>query len=225
MIIRIKNKVHEYIQRFVFRDKLALEFARWFKDKGDSRLRLEYPINSNSIVFDIGGYKGDFAAEIHDKYDCYVYIFEPITEFYSLAVERFKHNKKITCFNFGLSSSSGFFDISFDNNASSFTHYKKNSELVRVQTKSIVSFIEEFKLNKIDLMKINIEGGEFDILPALIKSNLIARINFLQVQFHSFVPESSTLRVSIRDSLLETHYEMWNYEFVWESWALKKVLD
>ena len=38
------------------------EFSRWFKDKGDKTLRLEYPLlDSNSIVFDVGGYVGDFA--------------------------------------------------------------------------------------------------------------------------------------------------------------------
>ena len=44
------------------------EVARWFKDKGDQTLRLDFPLlDSNSIVFDVGGYAGDFANKIHQK--------------------------------------------------------------------------------------------------------------------------------------------------------------
>ena len=36
-------------------------------------------------------------------------------------------------------------------------------------------------------MKINIEGSEFDLIPHIIKKNLIKKINNIQIQFHHFV--------------------------------------
>ena len=43
------------------------EFQRWFADNGDRTHRLNYDLNSNSVVFDVGGYKGDFAFSIYEK--------------------------------------------------------------------------------------------------------------------------------------------------------------
>ena len=53
-------------------------FKEWFADNGDKTLRLDYPLTSDSIVFDLGGYKGDWASSIYEKYKCNIYIFEPI---------------------------------------------------------------------------------------------------------------------------------------------------
>lgn len=57
------------------------EVKRWFRDKGDETLRLSYPLNEDSTVFDLGGFQGDFANQINIRYRCYVYLFEPSVEF------------------------------------------------------------------------------------------------------------------------------------------------
>lgn len=208
-------------RRFILREPFLLQISRWFKDKGDETLRFDYPLSQESIVFDVGGYQGDFAAELNERFGCKVYIFEPVPEFYQRCVNRFIDNKKIVCFNYGLSSTDGWLDISLAANASSFSSPHATGETQKVQIRSIVECIKELEINKIDLMKINIEGGEFDVLPEIIKSGEIKKIQFLQVQFHNFVNDASALRTAIRNQLNYTHNEMWNYEFVWESWKLK----
>lgn len=215
---KIKNKLTFLYRRHVLREPFLLQVSRWFEDKGDETLRLDYPLTPESIVFDVGGYNGDFAAELSKRFGCKVYIFEPVPEFYQRCVNRFENNKKITCFNYGLSSANGFLDIGLAENASSFSSPHATGETQKVQIRSIVECIKELNINKIDLMKINIEGGEFDVLPAIIKSGDIAKIHYLQVQFHNFVNNASALRADIRNQLAYTHTEMWNYEFVWESW-------
>lgn len=221
MLSRIINKGNLIYRRHILRDKSLLEFSRWFDDKGDQTLRLDYPLKPVSVVFDVGGYQGDFAADIFERYGCNVFLFEPVPEFYQQCVERFRGNGQIICLNYGLSLNDGWFDINFDKNSSSFTLYKNNSHLVRVRTRAIVQCIRELGVEHIDLMKINIEGGEFDVVPALIESGDISRVNYLQVQFHSFVERARERRSNIRQQLMNTHNEMWNYEFVWESWKLR----
>ena len=34
------------------------QVERWFADDGDNTLRLNYPLDENSVVFDVGAYKG-----------------------------------------------------------------------------------------------------------------------------------------------------------------------
>jgi len=71
-------------------------------------------------------------------------------------------------------------------------------------------------------MKINIEGGEYELLLALLDSPaLIQGIRYFQVQFHDFVPDAQAQREHIRQRLSATHELMWDYPFIWESWRLK----
>ncbi len=205
-------------RRYILREKALLELGRWYKDKGDELLRANYPLSSQSVVLDIGGYRGDFAAAIYERFGCTVYVFEPVAEYYNQCVARFKNNDKIICLNFGLSSANGTLDISVSEDASSLVVHS-NLATDRVKIRSISEVIEELALEQLDLVKINIEGGEYDVLPALIESGNIEKVKFLQVQFHTFIPNAVIKRDSIREMLKLTHKEDWNYEFVWESWS------
>ena len=73
------------------------------------------------------------------------------------------------------------------------------------------------------LMAINCEGGEYDILPALIKSGNIKKIDFLQVQFHTFVPNYESQYNDINDALIQTHDRVYHWPFVWDIWQRKGI--
>jgi FkbM family methyltransferase len=222
-VSKIKNKLVLLCRRHIFRDPFLLEAARWFKDKGDETLRLDYSLTHESLVFDLGGYHGDFAAAVYERYGCNVYIFEPVPAFYQICVDRFQGNTKIICLNYGLSSVDGWLDIGLAENASSFSSPHATGAVQRVQIRSVVECVRELGINRIDLMKINIEGGEFDVIPAIINSGDIKKVQNLQVQFHDFVDGAVKKRAVIRAQLEKTHFEMWNYEFIWENWTLKGV--
>lgn len=220
---RIRNKLLLLYRRHVLRDHFQLEIARWFRDKGDETLRLDYPLTPDSIVFDLGGYHGDFAAAVNTRYGCKVYVFEPVPEFHQKCVERFQGNSKIICFNYGLSSAEGWLDIGLADNASSFDSPHAQGAMKQVLVRSIIDCICELGLGRIDLMKINIEGGEFDVLPAIVQSGDIEKVQYLQVQFHGFADHATERREAIRAKLANTHVAMWNYDFVWESWKRKEA--
>ena len=206
---------------YILRDKFLLSAKKWFKDEGDKTLRVDYPLNENSIVFDIGGYEGKFADEIFKKYQCTVYVFEPIDKFYKSICTRFEGNSKIKIFNFGLSDKDEEMMISISDDASSVHIDTKNKEVILL--KSINEFILKNKINYINLMKINIEGGEFKVLPALISSSLVKNIDNLQIQFHNFIPNSLKMRDNIREELIKTHELTYDYYFIWENWKIKNL--
>lgn len=225
---KIQNKLATLFRRYILREPFLIEVARWFRDKGDDTLRLNYLLTQESVIFDLGGYHGDFAAAINEKYGCKVYVFEPVPEFYQKCVNRFQGNQQIICLNYGLSSVDSWLDIGLAENASSFASPHVKGATQQVQVRSVVECIREFDINQIDLMKINIEGGEFDVVPAIIESGDISKVKYLQIQFHNFVDDATKKRLVIRTQLALTHMEMWNYEFVWESWKLaneSKVLN
>jgi FkbM family methyltransferase len=220
MFSKIRRKLDLLYRRHILRDQFLINAARWVKDNGDHSLRLNYPLTPESVVLDLGGYHGDFAAAIHEKYGCQIYVFEPVNQFYESCVERFQANPKITCLNYGLSSADATLNIGLAENASSFESTLTQGAVELVRVRSVANCILELGISQIDLIKINIEGGEFDVLPAMIKSGDIKKVHFLQVQFHNFVHSAAAKRNEIRAQLEKSHVEMWNYEFVWESWRI-----
>ncbi|WP_126446649.1 FkbM family methyltransferase [Sulfuricystis multivorans] len=206
----------------VRRDPFLLEVRRWFRDNGDQTLRLKYPLDARSLVIDVGGYVGDFANAIHGRYGCRVLVFEPVGEYYRYCVSRFAGNPKVEVFNYGLGSRNASLPIKLEGDGSSFLEGEVTSRGQNLaQLRRADKVLESMGVDRVDLMKINIEGGEYDLLDLLIDTNWIGRIQFLQIQFHNFVPKAAERRQAIRSKLARSHTQMWNYEFVWESWILK----
>jgi FkbM family methyltransferase len=192
------------------------DVRQWFQDGGDDTLRINYDLNENSIVFDLGGYHGGWAEKIYNKYHCTIYVFEPILELYEGICKKFEGNEKIKIYNFGISNANEKRFICLNNDGSSF--YLKNDNLLECEVKSIVEFLEQENINNVDLMKINVEGDEFKILEKILESEIVNKFTNIQVQFHDFYPNSRELRNELHEELIKTHHLTYNYEFVWENW-------
>ncbi|HRO41244.1 MAG TPA: FkbM family methyltransferase [Flavipsychrobacter sp.] len=196
-----------------------LRFKKWEAEDGDHNLRFDYNLNDSSLVFDVGGYKGEFAAAIFCKYNCEVYVFEPLPQFFNIINATFAHNSRVHPYCFGLSDITGTATISLSDVSSSL--FIKDAETVQIQLKSMVEFIQEQNISKVDLLKLNIEGAEYALLEALLDNNLIGIFKNIQVQFHEFLVENSVERMNkIHQRLSKTHRLSWQYEFVWENWEL-----
>lgn len=191
----------------------------WFQANGDETLRLQYKdLNHSSTVFDLGGYKGQWTSDIFARYCCDIYCFEPVRKFATAIEEKFSKNSRIHIFPFGLAEQTKKATISNSADGSSmFTgNGQENIQLVQAS-----SFLEKHGIKKIDLLKINIEGGEYDLLDHLIESGTITMVNNLQIQFHNFFPDAEQRMRTIQTNLNRTHRITWQYEFVWENWEKK----
>jgi len=219
-----KLRIKKNIARLLGKKNDSLQekrFAKWFKDNGDKTMRLNYDLDENSVIFDVGGFQGDWTAEMFCKYDSTFYIFEPVKQYAANIKARFEKNKKVFVFQYGLSNINRTEKISVISDASSV--YKIGNELEEIHLRDASEFIEKKNISNINLMKINIEGGEYDLLQNLIDSQLVKKIDNLQIQFHDFVPNAEEKMRKIQDELKKTHYLTYQYEFVWENWKKKEA--
>lgn len=221
VFFRIRLFYKWFYAQYVIKDFAVIERTRWYREKGDEKLRLDYKLNKDSIVFDIGGYIGDFSNSIYEKYKCKIYIFEPSPLFYKICVERFKNKEKIVCFNYGLSDSENEFLLSNEKEASSISKKTKDTIGETVKIRKFSKVFQKLQINQIDLLKVNIEGSEYNLMPHIIEEKLIEKINNIQIQFHIFITEAKDKRKAIINSLRKTHKNDWCYYFVWENWSLK----
>ena len=209
------NTAKAFIKTYIFVDKLFVIRQAFKENDMKSNLRCGYPLNENSIVFDLGGYKGEWAQRMWDLYHCTIYIFEPVKEFFEEASERFTGNQKVHLFNFGLSERDSEETISVNGVASSVFVGERNTI---IQLKDVKGVIDSLNVQHIDLLKINIEGGEFKVLPRMIESGLIPLCNDIQIEFHIFYPNAEKLRKGIQNELAKTHHLTYDYPFFFENW-------
>lgn len=192
------------------------ELIRWFRDGGDLTHRLNYKLNKNSIVFDIGGYDGEWSNKIYAKYKCKIHIFEPIDKYFNLICDRFNNNEDIKTYKFAVSNENKTAFITNDSDASSLI-FNNSYNMEEINIKDINDVIDSIGVDNIDLMKINIEGSEYDLMYSISELNIIKIDNF-QIQFHKIGDNPEKRRDYIRDRLSKTHKLTYDYRFVWENW-------
>ena len=194
-----------------------LAHERWVADDGDRTLRLNYSLGKQDLVLDLGGYQGQWSSDIFARYLCSIDVFEPVPQFADEISRRFASNPSIKVNRLAAGAADGHLDISISGDASS-TH-TAGGTLLRIP---VVCFSDWFKaVNKpeIALMKINIEGGEYELLEHLIVSDLIVKIRDIQVQFHDFVSDAESRMAFIQNKLSKTHHITYQYKFIWENWT------
>lgn len=181
--------------------------ATW-QDQRLERLRYEYDLTPQSVVIDLGAYRGEWANEIHARYGCQVVVVEP-TEY----IRDYTHGpiiNKAAGTHDGKMSFGGraYYTSTFETGDHEYECFNVNSLLVQY--------------SHIDLLKINIEGAEYDVLSHMIAAGLHQHIKNIQVQFHqiSGVPYERWYK-DITDKLSKTHHLTWHYPFCWENWQLK----
>jgi len=197
-------------------------YKKWFDDQGDKTHRVNYPLTRDSVVVDLGGYEGQWACDIYCKYGSRIFVFEPAKKYYDGIVSRFAFNPAIKVYLFGLAASDSQEKLFMQNDSSSIFNQKSVGQHEIIELKEAASFLDQLGLDQVDLMKINIEGGEYDLLNHLIESGWIRKIKNVQVQFHDFVPDAKRRMKSIQEKLIATHELTYQYWFVWENWRLKE---
>lgn len=193
------------------------EVARWYADNCEFTLRFDYPLSEGSQVIDLGGYDGEWAHLLHTRYNCHIQIYEPVPLFYQKCKERVLGLPKVTVHHCAVSDYNGQAKVAEKQNASSLYDTVESDALQQVRD------IRSILNSKLDLLKINIEGAEYEVLLALISSGKISLINNIQVQFHRYREghDMHDMRQKIYESLNRTHDRTYFYDWVWENWHLR----
>lgn len=139
-----------------------------------------YQLNHKSSVIDLGAHDGTI-SEFFLKKGCKVFAFEPNPNLYSEILKKKKKYKNLECFNLGVNSTSGTFnlylkedkitkEIKTDSQASSLLKSKINvSNEKSIQVKCITFENIISITGPVDLVKIDIEGAEYEIYDELLK--------------------------------------------------------
>lgn len=178
-------------------------------------IAFDYKLTPASVVLDVGGYRGDFAAWCRETYGCGIHIFEPVRAHFKHIVERFKHDPFYWPYPCALEDRDWECDIYLRDNSSSL--YSPSDTWERIKVRDILTFIQAFRFERVNLLKMNCEGSEFAILERLIGAEWINRVDQIVVQFHSNKDWSV---LDTTDRLRKTHACEYRDEH-WEWWKIR----
>ena len=199
---------------------------KWRADRGDEILVLDYPLNENSQVVELGGFQGLWTKRVSTKFNCNILVVEPIKEFYDKMLHEFeyylKNNlHKIKTENAGISTEEKELFFAVDGDATSA--YLNSNNPVKITCHTLEHYLSKHNIDKIDLMQVNIEGEEYPLMLEWINSQIIKKVRYIQVQYHRMGEQYEQKHKTIQEGLINLGFEKrWEYPFVWESWENKQ---
>ena len=179
-------------------------------------------LNRESVIYSVGvGSNIDFDVELINSFGATVHAFDPTPR--SIEWVKSQQLPKHFIFHpFGLSAENGHMDF-FPPAKASSTHfspidrYGDTNNVVRAPVKDIDTIASELNHKEIDLLKMDIEGAEYEVIEALPKNRVA--INQILIEFHHMykgIPISKT--VDAISTLSNLGFELFNisqrtYEF------------
>lgn len=190
-------------------------FLRFFQAvRADPTILLDANLDGG-VILDVGGFEGGWSKRLLRHVgdaDVRVLAFEPVP---AIAATFQATDPRVTLHMFGLAGRDRTEMMVLGGQGSTIF----GEGTVEVELRDVVGVLEG--VDWIDLAKVNIEGGEFELIDRMHESGWLARTETLIVQFHEFVPGAHRMRRKARRQLAETHECTWSYPWVYERWDLR----
>lgn len=180
---------------------------RWKDTNGDNTLALNWDLTPDSHVWEIGGFEGRWAAQIAEKFDPYITIFEPTQWGYGKCSALFFDNPKVNVKPYGLWVMDAQLELYNPGNDGA-SLYDPHTKAEKCQFKDAYT---ELGVQQIDLCLMNVEGAEFALLPYMIGNDMLLAFRQFWCQFHLHVEDSLSRITPIFWHLNRTHEMKWNY--------------
>jgi len=194
-----------YITKEIFEDN---GYQRYFKvEKGD-------------IVVDVGASVAPFTHSILKQKPERVFAIEPDNELFPTLYDNVKHNNSVICINKGIHSKD-----------EKFQYGKLWNKFDYGDGITFKSFLKKYNIEKIDFLKLDCEGAEYDILNDENFNWIVKNVKKISAEFHINTMQNKELKekfVKFRDTYLkyfdnykvisidgiDIKWDLWNDHFI-----------
>jgi len=166
-------------------------------------------LSQQSVVYSFGiGEDISFDRMMIEQHHCQLFAFDPTPK----SIQWVNNQQLPEGFHFqeyGLASETGMAEFNLPANdqyvsGSLVSHQKVDAtKKVSVPMKSFVDIVNELNHNKIDVLKMDIEGSEFDVIETILNSDVI--IDQFLIEFHERFFEDGRQRLKRALKLMKQH--------------------
>jgi len=135
----------------------------------------EMPLRPEEVatVLDIGANVGATALYFAQVFpNARIFAFEPAPDNFAVLERNIANSSRIRAFNFGLGAEDASLELFHSDNPINFGGYSLHptgsdtSRKTRIQVRSVASVLAELAVTKVDVVKVDTEGAEWDIITA-----------------------------------------------------------
>lgn len=194
------------------------DISKWFLLNRET-LKYDIDLKPGGIVLDIGAFKGQYTKKMLARNrDMVFWLYEPIADYFQTCQNLFRDKRSITVYQAAVSSDGRDFEMEIDGLRSrhSSGNLTDSVKIASIDIQDIFDSAQEF-----ELLKMNIEGMEFECLERLINSNSLVKAKYLLIQFHNFEDDSRSKLEKLREGINKDYSNVWQYEWMWELWKRK----
>jgi FkbM family methyltransferase len=154
-------------------------------------------LNETSTVVDLGMSDGNFARAMVSRFGCRVYGLEPEPFLFAALpdIDRVVTEQAAVC------PTDEPVTLHINRTQCASVLFDAADTSVTVAGTTLKSFLNRHAISTVDLLKMDIEGAEFDVLASTSDLDLL-RIRQLTIEFHDFLDSSLLPRVRITDQRL-----------------------
>jgi FkbM family methyltransferase len=190
-------------------------------------LLVDVELPDGAVVLDVGAYEGVYAQRVLDRADARavadvaVHAFEPNPGALTRLRESLANESRVQVHPFGLGGRDRVETLALGGPGSSvFVDPETPGWFGQadVELRDVEAVLASAGIDRVDLLKVNIEGGEYELFDRLHETGRLRSCGPVIVQFHEFAPAAHRARRRNRRQLSETHRQVWNYDWVFERW-------
>jgi len=143
----------------------------------------DHSLNSNSLVVDLGVYRGSWLNDMNRIYNCKCIGLEPIKQYFESAIS-LPYSNECKIYNAAITiEDSGETEITLSEDGSSIVFLPDSLQKIKIKTINALEFFNSID-QPIDVLQINIEHYEWLLLPYMLQNNLLKNVKAIQIQFH-----------------------------------------
>jgi FkbM family methyltransferase len=201
-----KNSINTEVKPSLFYRVIRKIYRKFFKRRTNNNYSLintsgenefafklikQYSKEEKLVIFDIGANEGEYSemiikhcTKLNIKYQ--LHLFEPQNECVEVLLSKFNTNPNVIINNVAVSNENGCIDFYMETKgASSSSIYKREvfvkSEKVQVNTIKLDDYIVKHNIDKINFIKIDVEGHELEVLKS--SQNNFDKIENIQFEY------------------------------------------
>lgn len=203
------------------RERNQAPFLKFSKIRRDHHT---YLANKDAVEIEVGGNNGNDASEFIRLYNPRYVILEPLEVYAKMLTTKFKDNERVTVINLGLGEKNEVVKVKIAGNHADAT---SKFSVIKGTTPLVIMNATEFLLKigvglfDVDLFTMNCEGCEFEVLEAVLSTNLVKHLRNIQFDTHSTIKglrDPIQRYCRIQQLLLRTHRPTYQYKFFLENW-------
>jgi len=186
--------------------------GRRYDNEWDLRAVSWPTLPQNATVLELGTYKGRWGLQMFINYPTINYIgFEPQEWAYNTAYKVLEpYNARL--YNYGLGYDGGILPlINHGTDGCKFGTYD-DLDIVTAEKRPLIPTFMKLGIDHIDLMMVNIEGGEYEVIPTMLNAGI--KPDRIVVQFHEGDYHGLV-------NLIDSHYpvKLWDYGKTLTAWG------